>query len=972
MRQHAGPPMSGSQNTRILANAATDNRAMLPDLIFVSLATTGPNPDADEVFEYAAIRVKDGKAGETFARLARIEGKLPLHVKEATGLSDKELSQALTQRAVRAKFTDFIAGGVTVCWDEGGVGGFVASRTRRPWLQMLDLRQVATIVLPTARSYDLDELASQLGLDARRTYRAEPDARLLAEVYAALCERAKSLSLPVASEVARVCRAGDPNHPLTQFFEAVERAVIPKSLGAKKKIIEDCVQNFGDLIRAKKPEREHHDAKLDADELAALFEPEGVLGRSHPLYERRQEQIDMVTAVCKAFSTSTHLMVEAGTGTGKSMAYIVPAIMWSKKADTPVVVSTNTKNLQEQLFRKDLPYLHEHLGVEFKSALIKGRGNYLCVRKLLYVLREAERELTADERVAFLPVVSWFDGTESGDLAECAGFAAGPTYGLRERITSTGDDCRGRSCPYGDSCFVRRARALAQQADIIVANHSVVFAELGQDSPVLPPYDHLVLDEAHNIEDVATEFLARRMSRMRVVRILNRLYRPTRDGSGSGLLSTILAKVRVAEKLPEGAQEALDELLVSTFQKATDTAEEAGKFVELFEPLYERKPNEEKLRFKVGYRDKEKWEPIARGKRTLIATTAALANTMKEIRDILGEVGDERFDGASEFCAELTAAVDALREVFEDVEFILRASDPNYVYWVERRPWGDCEFEVCAAPIEIADMMVQYLFNPKKTVIMCSATLTVDDSFDFMKERVGAATLDRTQLATKAVGSPFDYDSQALVAVPQFLPDPGSPNKAFEDGLAELLVNLFRTTQGRGLVLFTSYAMLNYVYDVLKKDLERDGILVLAQGKDGQRTHLARVFHENTSSVLLGTQSFWEGVDFVGESLSCLVVVKLPFAVFTDPLIEARCEHIEAKGQSAFFAYSVPSAAIKFRQGFGRLIRTKTDRGVIVATDKRVITRRYGDQFLRSLPTQHRLYADEKSLLDGVKQFFEE
>jgi len=942
---------------------------MLPNFTIIHLLTTGSNEKRDEIFEYAAIRVRDGDVTETFGRLASIDKKLPLHVRKSVGLEPSALKPALPTADVLRKFLRFIENETLVCWDADEAAAFLEQKGLGLFRQQpLDLWQLATIVLPDAPGYGLEPLASQFEIPQPESKRAMPTAQLILELWERLCEQAEGMSLAVVSEITRILDT--LGHPLAGFFTALERRVIAKSLGTRKKVLIDCTKNFSDIIRAKKREREPRDEPLDEDAITGLFETDGVLGKTHENYERRQEQINMVHAVCQAFNTSSHLMVEAGTGTGKSMAYLVPSILWSQQNDTPVIISTNTKNLQEQLFAKDTPYLQQHLGQDFEPALIKGRGNYLCVRKFLYTVRECEQELSEDERLSLLPLISWFDLTETGDLAECAGFLAGPTFSLRQRVTSRAEECGGRKCSHFDGCFIRRARALTLAADVVVANHAVVFAELGTDSPVLPPYNHIVFDEAHNLEDVATEFLARRASRLIIVRILNRLYRPSRQG-GTGLLPTILSKVRTAEGLPEEAAEAIDAACVEAFSKASETAKEAETFFRMFATLFEERPNDEKLRFQAGYRAKEKWEPIARGKRSLIATTAELAKLMEKIREQLTEAGPQHIESGDQFVTDLKASVDVLREIFGDIEFVLRAKEPDSVYWVERQQWGEEEYEICAAPLEIASVMVERMYSQKETIVMSSATLTVDDEFDFVKARLGADTLDSTQLRTVAVGSPFDFDSQALVAVPGFMPDLRSPNAEFEDALTELLTDLFRATRGRGLVLFTSYAMLNHVYDVLKKGLSKDGILVLGQGKDGERSHLATVFREHTSSVLLGTQSFWEGVDFVGESLSCLVVVKLPFAVFTDPLIAARCEHLESQGYDPFMTYTVPSAAIKFRQGFGRLIRTKTDRGIVVATDKRLVTRRYGQQFLRSLPTRHKLYPDQETLLGDVGRFFE-
>jgi len=363
---------------------------MLPNFTIIHLLTTGSNEKRDEIFEYAAIRVRDGDVTETFGRLASIDKKLPLHVRKSVGLEPSALKPALPTADVLRKFLRFIENETLVCWDADEAAAFLEQKGLGLFRQQpLDLWQLATIVLPDAPGYGLEPLASQFEIPQPESKRAMPTAQLILELWERLCEQAEGMSLAVVSEITRILDT--LGHPLAGFFTALERRVIAKSLGTRKKVLIDCTKNFSDIIRAKKREREPRDEPLDEDAITGLFETDGVLGKTHENYERRQEQINMVHAVCQAFNTSSHLMVEAGTGTGKSMAYLVPSILWSQQNDTPVIISTNTKNLQEQLFAKDTPYLQQHLGQDFEPALIKGRGNYLCVRKFLYTVRSVSK-----------------------------------------------------------------------------------------------------------------------------------------------------------------------------------------------------------------------------------------------------------------------------------------------------------------------------------------------------------------------------------------------------------------------------------------------------------------------------------------------------------------------------------------------------------------------------------------------------
>jgi ATP-dependent DNA helicase DinG len=334
----------------------------------------------------------------------------------------------------------------------------------------------------------------------------------------------------------------------------------------------------------------------------------------------------------------------------------------------------------------------------------------------------------------------------------------------------------------------------------------------------------------------------------------------------------------------------------------------------------------------------------------------------------LRELG-EKVTYTREFQREIQFQVGLLTELMSDIEFVSGGAEENYVFWASRMQGRHVQHEMAAAPLDISIMMQENFFNPKRTVVLSSATLSVDHRFDFILERLGAAGLPRERILCKDVGSAFDFEKQTLLCIPKFLPEPRDNAGQFEEQLAELLAEMFTASAGRGMTLFTSYEMLNAVYPLVKERLEAEDILVLGQGKDGARDAIASLFQRDISSVLLGTQSFWEGVDFAGETLSLLVIAKLPFHVFTEPIIQARCELLAAKGMDPFLHYTLPSAVIRLKQGFGRLIRTRTDRGIVVICDRRLLTQRYGQAFLRSLPRRHLACANKEEIVETIRRF---
>jgi ATP-dependent DNA helicase DinG len=668
-------------------------------------------------------------------------------------------------------------------------------------------------------------------------------------------------------------------------------------------------------------------------------------------------------------------MVEAPTGIGKSLAYLVPVALFSAAEGYPVILSTNTKNLQSQLYEKDIPLVREALGLDFKSAIIKGRGNYLCLRKLLYVLDNVPRELERDERMQMVVLLSWALETETGDISECT-LTGRPNFPpLWAKLRTLGDECMGRGCRCRTRCFLRRARALSLQADLVVANHALVFAEMNMESAVIPEYRQIVFDEAHNLEDAATDHLTVEVSQARLQQVLSRLYRARRRAkSGTGLVASVL---QVFEK---NQCEAPGELIEMADKNAAALAEQVQTAQKAVTPFLESletvlPPGAEgtvQRRYAEGRKRRSVWEGVEARKEALVAALAQVMRTAEALVENLREMPPKAMKYLRDYQRELEAIIQWLREIIADVEFVLAGSEANYVYWIEKTHPKRGGAIAYAAPLSIAELMHDQVYARKQSCVFCSATLTVRDTFDFLAGRLGIDRIGADRLRTLQAPSPFDYDEQCFVAVPTFLPEPGGRNgrERYEAALASLLTHVYRLTEGRGMALFTSYAMLRDCYRLLTEKMVGDGIAILAQGESGSREGITSRFMRDVHSVLLGTHSFWEGVDVVGEALSCLTIARLPFAVYTDPIVEARCEQVEAGGQGAFMHYSVPNAVIRFKQGFGRLIRSRTDRGLIIIADRRVVAKRYGQVFLDSLPTGTETFNNLDTFLEAVEEFF--
>ena len=629
-----------------------------------------------------------------------------------------------------------------------------------------------------------------------------------------------------------------------------------------------------------------------------IFGPEGLIAQAHPEYEHRPGQIDMAQAVLRAFEQKRHLIVEAGTGTGKTLAYLVPAVASALAGRGRVIVSTGTKNLQEQLMEKDIPFLQSVLPRPFTATYMKGRSNYLCLNRLARA--EGSPILEGLEEVDYFEeVCDWSRVTKIGDRAELANLPE--TLSFWRHIDARPDTCLGQKCPEFDACFITRMRDRAREADIVVVNHHLFFADLalrnGNYGSVLPDYTAVILDEAHMIEDVASEYFGSQVSNYQIDDLV-------RD----------VDMLKIEER--------------ETDREVTRSAARLSQFAE---------------NFWMGFRDGRGEE----GRRVIVPGTFARRNYDGEYEHTpLGELYmvldgaitrlETTLDAIKEKTPDIESLVRRLRQIRFDLNFIVTGSDKKFVYWVERRNRG---IFLRASPIDVAGLLQDKLFDEVSTVILTSATLSSDGNFAFIRDRLGLDTADDL-----IASSSFDYENQAVLYLPSKMPDPRSSEWA--NAAADEVIRILNATEGRAFVLSTSLAGMQSLFENVWAEIDYP-CLVQGSAAKGQ---LLKRFRETPNAVLFATSSFWQGVDVRGDQLSCVIIDKLPFAVPTDPIVAARQRYIEEMGGSSFHEYSVPQAIISLKQGLGRLIRSTTDRGVLAVLDPRLRTKAYGQTFLRSLP----------------------
>jgi ATP-dependent DNA helicase DinG len=629
-----------------------------------------------------------------------------------------------------------------------------------------------------------------------------------------------------------------------------------------------------------------------------IFGPEGLIARAHPEYEYRPGQIQMAEAVLRAFEEKRHLIVEAGTGTGKTLAYLVPAIAAAVGRGSRVIISTGTKNLQEQLMEKDIPFLQHVLPRKFSAAYMKGRSNYACLQRI----RRAENSPVLeglDELDYFDEVRQWARESQTGDRAELTGLPENLSFW--RHIDARTEICLGQKCPDYDPCFITRMRQSALAADIVIVNHHLFFADLAlrnsEYGQVLPDYSAVIFDEAHLIEDVAAEYFGAQVSSYQMEDLV-------RD----------LAQLPITN--------------VDVNKELTRTAARLTRFSD---------------NFWMGFREGRGEE----GRFPILPGTFARKRTDGEIEATplgdayLGLDGalermETTLDALSDQPLEVENLLRRIRQVRFDLQFIVAGDDKHFVYWMERRGRGAF---LRASPIDVSGLLQDKLFERVETVVLTSATLASAGNFGFIRERLGLVEADDL-----IAPSSYDYENQAVLYLPQRMPDPRSPQ--FADAAASEVINILNATEGRAFVLSTSFAGMKALYDRVTGQVDFPCFLQGTASKAG----LLEKFRETPHAVLFATSSFWQGVDVRGQQLSCVIIDKLPFAVPSDPVVAARQRYIEDQGGSSFYEYSVPQAIISLKQGLGRLIRGTTDRGVLAVLDSRLRTKAYGRLFLESLP----------------------
>ncbi len=901
--------------------------------VALDLETTGLSAERDKIIEVGAVKFRGDEILDTFTSLVNPRRRLDDFIVRLTGIRQNEVDRAPEFSAVRRPFAEFVGQSPIIGHNLRFDLGFLANNgldLRNPRCDTWDL---AYVLYPRLPEYSLERLADRFGVRNPNAHRALSDAHATRNVFNVLLRRAMELDDLSLAEMGRL--AGRSSWVLAYLLGVIESrpalgaAVAPRGVSTSGLDMDA----LSEKLQQERPIRPNQDVeKIDVDMVESLLRSGSPLADAMEGFEERPEQIAVARAVAQAINEGERLVVEAGTGVGKSVAYLLPALLYATANNRRVVVSTNTINLQEQLVEKDVPMLVGALagvpdvdadGVRFSQ--LKGRANYLCLRR--WSRMRSGDTLSEDEARLLSKTLVWLGETSTGDRSELNlghRSAAAPW----SRLSSE----RMHEClSLGGPCFLRAAREKAAASHVVVVNHALLLSDVLAEGSLLPEYDVLIVDEAHHLEEEATRRFGYDLSQAALQEHLQRI------GGERGLLREAVDALRASTVAPTRMDDAEKAAASATDLSARALGHTASLFTMLVGLTLDQGASND---YRVTGKDREQdgWRDLEVVWENLDVTLAELDAGLRRVSTALSNLDDADVDDYAGLLGELSGVT----MENEDFRRMLKEFVPNPqesgVYWMSRNP-ANSDLLMHMAPLDVSEMLAEWLFAEKNSVVLTSATLTTGGRFDHVRARLGLE--DAEELL---VGSPFDYESAVLLCVPEDMPEPNS--WAYQDALEQAVTEVAVAANGRTMALFTSHASLRATASAIRERLSTRGIGVLAQGVDGSPQQLVRRFLENPETVLLGTASFWEGVDLAGESLQALLVARLPFNVPTEPVFEARSEQFE----NAFMQYAVPHAILRLRQGFGRLIRTKTDRGTAVILDSRLVSRRYGRLFVDSLP----------------------
>ncbi len=912
----------------------------MPSLVALDLETTGLDSRNDAIIEIGAVRFNASRVEAEFSTLINPNRLIPPEITQLTGINNQMVVKAPPLTAVLQELVDFVGDCPVVGHNVQFDLGFLFQANILRYAQAVDTYELASVLMPLASRYNLSGLCQQLNIPNLGAHRALNDAKMTHRLFLEMYDLAIEIPVDLLTEIVRMGEQVDWDG--FWFFQEVLKTRIKKQPIQKKYVRSQKIFNglFLDDDILAQPLKPNSEIKpLDGEALCSILEPGGEFSKYFKHFEYRPQQVDMLRSVSSAFTDQNHLLVEVGTGTGKSFAYLIPAAFWSLENNHRVVISTNTIALQDQLINKDIPDLCAALDIPLRAVVIKGRGNYLCPRRF-EAIRFRGPESKEEMRVIG-KILVWLHAGGDGDRTRL-NLNSPMEREIWQRLNADDENCNTETCmaKAGGMCPFYQVRQAAQTAHLLVVNHALLLSDVVTGSRVLPPYEYLIIDEGHHLEGASTNSLSYRITQNDMQRMLREL-----GSVSSGVIGRLVTSLKNILKPSDFAS------AFSICQRVTDLAfrleHDWNAFFDALQAFLESERDfqpigmyAQQVRVLPATRTIPSWSEVEFQYDQANETMTLLVKLVKGFLSDLSDTIDNSAEDLEEAIGSLSFNHQRMAEAQQFLYAMILSPEPDYIYWIEQQP-DSTRTVLQIAPLHIGSLMEKYLWHEKASVILTSATLTTHGEFDYLRSRLNADEADEL-----IVGSPFDYENSAMLYLPNDIPEP-SQASAYQRMVEHTLVQLGKATGGRLLALFTSYAQLKKTSRAIGPRLVDADIQVYEQGEGASANTLLESFRETERAVLLGTRAFWEGVDIPGEALSVLVIVKLPFAVPSDPIVASRSETFD----DPFNEYSIPEAILTFRQGFGRLIRTQFDRGIVVVLDRRIMSKKYGRFFVESLPT---------------------
>lgn len=924
----------------------------------IDLETTGQSPaKGDKIIEVGIAVIENNEIVDSYATFINPGIPIPAFITNLTGIDDKVVASApsFSEKAdeITAFFKDSYLVAHNVPFDLGFLNGELKNLGMKGLKKpVIDTVELSRILYPKAPSFKLSQLCDYLEIYHDDPHRAASDAYVTAKLLIKLKNKLAAVPYETVDHLLKL------EKKLKSDLYPLLKEQLDKS--AFSVTNPPGIETYHGLAFKEIEDTDSEDVHIDTsfgDYLDHIYEKNGALQQTLPDYEKREGQRHMSELIHDAFQTHRHALIEAGTGTGKSLAYLLPAVYEALSTGKRLVVSTFTTQLQSQLLEEEIPLIRKLLNLPFSIALLKGKTHYISLEKFEKELADSEHD-NYDIALTKAMILVWLTETNTGDIEEIHLPASG--YFFYQRVSTDKEGYSDAYSPWFKKSYYQKAKRLAQKADIIVTNHALICTDMFNDFEILPAYEKIIIDEAHHFQEIASSHYGLKLDYANMLYTLNQL---GQHDEASKLFAKILRQH--TDHLPV---DKWDETLINTKNEIDDL------FRQIFQYVVEQNKRNKSLSDigRIQYRFDEK--ETSNHWKLIIEMVTRLIFYLRDLIHMLS-LTEESFAKQKNYDKldrdELRQHIETIQLFIDRLEHLFLTENSNdQVKWIEiEASRAQNAVYLYSEPIDMSNILPNDFFNKKDSVILTSATLTMKNSFSFIQRELG---LDKDRLITKNIDSPFSYENQVQLLIPNDFPDIKSgKQEEFIYATSEAILSLAEVTSGRMLVLFTSYDMLKKTYYVLRESLESRPFALLAQGiSSSSRSRLKKNFQTFEQAILLGTSSFWEGVDIPGDDLSALMIVRLPFQPPDHPKYEAKAAYLKAAGRNAFMELALPHAVIRFKQGFGRLIRSKRDRGIVFICDTRIITARYGKYFIDSIPQVPLNNTSTKALVEKTKDWF--